>query len=316
MTAGRGHASTEPGADLAALVRHRHETLTSHLDAARDGDVEGVHQARVASRRLREVVPVLGAGLQHSRRKTLRRQLRELTRALGPVRELDVALGMIDELDLADAPGQQLRSAWRARLQARRRVPARALRKALAARRRTRLDRHLTTFAAVRASSDDRRWRLALATRLERRASDLRSRIEQTGALFHVEPLHDVRIASKKLRYALELTGESRLAGVSPMLRTLKKVQDVLGRLHDVDVLLRLLHELPAVAPGEPLHAPAMRVTTALEHESRWLHARYLRRRAALSALADATHDTLVARVRAPRPRPSHHALEAPADAR
>ncbi|MBA2354814.1 MAG: CHAD domain-containing protein, partial [Acidobacteria bacterium] len=66
-------------------MQRRHEALATHLAAARNGDVEAVHQARVASRRLREVVPVVAANLPRARRKRLERDLRRLTRALGPV---------------------------------------------------------------------------------------------------------------------------------------------------------------------------------------------------------------------------------------
>ena len=85
MTGKRGHASTAPGVALAAVIARRHDALRSHLPPAREGDVDGVHQARVASRRLREIIPVLGTGLDDVRLKPVRRRLRDLTRALGPV---------------------------------------------------------------------------------------------------------------------------------------------------------------------------------------------------------------------------------------
>ena len=53
-----------------------------------DVDPEAVHQARVASRRLREVLPIVLA--PGGRTERLRRTVRRLTRTLGPVRELDV----------------------------------------------------------------------------------------------------------------------------------------------------------------------------------------------------------------------------------
>src|SRR5688572_7821543 len=114
MTGKPGHASTAPGAALAAVIAKRHQALRSHLRPAREGDVEGVHQARVASRRLRETIPVLGTGLDDVRLKPVRRRLRDLTRALGPVRELDVALEMLDDHVAEGDDGEPLRGAWRA----------------------------------------------------------------------------------------------------------------------------------------------------------------------------------------------------------
>lgn len=274
----------------------------SRVDDARSGSVEGVHQARVASRRLREVVPVLGDGLSHVHLKRLRRRLSDLTRSLGPVRELDVALGMLADRAADTTDVAQLLARWRASLERQRRAPARALRKALSAPEMTLLDRDLRAFADARELSTDTRWHATLAERLDARADALREHIERAGALYQPDRLHDVRIAGKKLRYALELAGESRLASVAPMLRALKRAQDTLGHLHDLDVLAHLLDDVRGTRSGDALHAAAQAITAALDHESRWEHARYLRRRTALISVADATRDGVVPRVAAPRP--------------
>ena len=63
--------------------------MTRLLPAARDGHAESIRQARVATRRLREALPLLAPG---PRGRALGKTVRRLTRALGPVRELDVAL--------------------------------------------------------------------------------------------------------------------------------------------------------------------------------------------------------------------------------
>ena len=61
------------------------------------GDVEALHGTRVASRRLRELVPLLKLDPDTSRK--LGRQLGKVTRRLGKVRELDVLLLVIEELN-------------------------------------------------------------------------------------------------------------------------------------------------------------------------------------------------------------------------
>ena len=80
-----------------------------------------------------------------------------------------------------------------------------------------------------------------------------------------VAGLHDMRIAAKRLRYVLEVTGElfgpyCRTAG-----KRTKELQDLLGELHDCDVLVPRVAELQArlrdadvaavLAGGEPGHA-------------------------------------------------------------
>ena len=84
-----------------------------------------------------------------------------------------------------------------------------------------------------------------------------------------VEALHDMRIAAKRLRYVLEVTGElfgpyARTAG-----KKTKELQDLLGDIHDCDVLVprveALVEELRAddvrtvVGGGEPRHGDDFR---------------------------------------------------------
>src|SRR5688500_11662273 len=81
-----------------SLLARRARALQRYLPAAIRGDHHGVHQARVATRRLREAVPVLTRGVKGARAGKARVKIRRLTRALGTVRELDVTLHLIDEL--------------------------------------------------------------------------------------------------------------------------------------------------------------------------------------------------------------------------
>src|SRR5690242_17675306 len=78
------------------LIRQRITALGRLLAAARDGDVSSLHRARVATRRLREVLPLVAEGAKGDK---VTKSLRRLTRILGPVRELDVALQILDEFD-------------------------------------------------------------------------------------------------------------------------------------------------------------------------------------------------------------------------
>src|SRR5436190_450182 len=80
------------GASLSAVIAKQLKRLLHHLPLARDGAERSVHQARVASRRLREVLPIAAAAAPASREIKLDRQVRRITKALGPVREMDVAL--------------------------------------------------------------------------------------------------------------------------------------------------------------------------------------------------------------------------------
>ena len=85
----------------AALPR-RARSLHRYLPLAIKGDDTGVHQAQVASRRLREAVPVLAGTLKNSKAGKATRKIRRLTQALGCVQELDVTLHLLDELAASD----------------------------------------------------------------------------------------------------------------------------------------------------------------------------------------------------------------------
>jgi hypothetical protein len=81
------------------LLRKRAERFTRLLHEVEHGDVRAIHRTRVASRRLREVLPVLR--LDTGTTDWLNRRLRKVTERLGPVRELDVLAATIEELRLS-----------------------------------------------------------------------------------------------------------------------------------------------------------------------------------------------------------------------
>ena len=60
---------------LVRLLDRRSRALKRQLAAAIAGKDAGVHQARVASRRLREALPVLTEGLHHTKAAKARRKL-------------------------------------------------------------------------------------------------------------------------------------------------------------------------------------------------------------------------------------------------
>lgn len=56
-----------------------------------------------------------------------------------------------------------------------------------------------------------------------------------------IEELHDLRKFCKKLRYMLELLPDDNKSAVGQMRKTLQKIQDILGAIHDYDFTIQYL---------------------------------------------------------------------------
>ena len=260
-------------------IDQRLRTLESALPEAARGNKEALHKARIASRRIREALPLLSAS---DRVRRLERRIRKITRALGPVRELDVALQILDEVE---GTGELSRAAL-ARL---RQAVARE-RQVLQADMKRRLEdlnitklRKRTALAARKAAADGslRRDPVRLArarARAARRAERLRAAIEGASGIYLPDRLHDVRIAVKKLRYSLELVRELSGSRAAAHLKTLADVQDTLGRMHDLEVLITRTRGVQG-APGAPtlkLSGELDRLVRRFETDCRQLHAHYM----------------------------------------
>lgn len=311
---------------LARLLARPLDALAEHLPRAIEGHTHDIHQARVASRRLRELLPIVGRALERGPRKRLRRRLRALTRTLGPVRELDVTIASLAAMTSGLASPPPLAATVTRTLEHERAKGLATLAHRFDAARIERLLTHLRRLEEVlHAGAEPNGWRERLAGRVRRRASALARAVADAGALFVSERLHAVRIAGKQLRYALEVAGDARLAGTAASVKTLKDAQDVLGRLHDVDVLLATVRRAASSAPQAPpapqdpealggataeagVHADLAWFDREIGDEMRRLHAKYLRRQAKLVALADTALDTLAPRIEAPRAVRARHA--------
>ena len=272
-------------ATLSQLLLDRAKTLSRHIAGAVRGDVRHVHQGRVTSRRLRESLPAAGRGGGQAGRRA-RKAFREVTRALGPVRELDVALAHLEDgLESVRIPPiaiERVRAHMRAERERRRE-------KMLARLERVDLDEAIDRVARVARGTESMTAFSAarLATRVRRRAGALEAAIERAGTLYHPERLHEVRIAAKKLRYALEVVAAMALADVAAAIRALKRVQERLGLMHDYQVLLEHVADVREATPkGTPGAAGLAAMAAAYEGECRTLHGGYLKLAPGLAAVA------------------------------
>ncbi len=73
---------------------------------------------------------------------------------------------------------------------------------------------------------------------VEVRLDELRSFAPQALDPGEVEALHDMRIAAKRLRYVLELSEPAFGAVARDGAKSARKIQEILGEIHDCDVML------------------------------------------------------------------------------
>ncbi len=246
----------DPAMRIDATLRHIGGACLAHLlrneSAALDGQPEGVHQMRVAVRTLRSALSSFRRILPREDRNRVSDDLAWVAGPLGAARNLDVlatqflkpaAAGLAQEasmMDLADAID------W-----ARRAAHNRVREHILSPRYTATMLRLLHWFEARRVpEAAPIGW---IAPRLLDRR---RRQVRQHSKGFHhmgASRRHELRIAVKKLRYAIELLGSLfDPADVEKYVKRLKRLQDDLGYANDVRVARGLLTELCGQDPDGP----------------------------------------------------------------
>ena len=265
------------------------------LHGLEKGDVRALHRTRVATRRLRELLPVLH--LEADLAERLTRRLRKATERLGSVRELDVLMALATKLGESDRYPADALARLTAFVNKERKASRRKLMAKAPIAELHRLGRKLEAVVRdgetrpadrARGRTPERSVRWAAEARVARRAGRLGDAIEEAGAVYLPERLHVVRIAVKKLRYALEVASESGASIARPDLRLVKYNQDLLGRLHDLQILIDRTRQVQAslVPPSVVVWRSLEGLVDALEQDCRRLHGRYMRGRDALTALS------------------------------
>ena len=260
--------------------------LSKHLPRAIQGEVEPLHQARVTTRRLREILPLCACEVPRGLANRALRRVRRVGRALGDVREIDVSIDVVKEIIHARTVDETAGRRLQQHLKDDREERRERMLDRLSSVNSRKLERDLADVARVlgmRQQTDG--WAKKLAVRVERRSERVRRAVAEAGALYISDRVHRVRIETKKLRYALELAGETGEARTREVVRELKEIQDVLGRLHDLEVLGRMIQDLTIPAPdvGDPSENAALEMLRlALDGECRNLHSQYVGKRESL----------------------------------
>jgi CHAD domain-containing protein len=222
-------------------------------------DDEALHRFRVAIRRLRSVLRAYKAELDTVKKKH-RNGLRELCEATGAARDAEVQLAWL-HLNLPNLSGaRRPGAAWlQEQIEAEKLSADRQLRRDVAPRFRH-LRRQLARALAEGMARADpnggfppgKTGAKSTARLLRLNAAALAARLEPVRGSAGADDAHQARIACKRLRYLIEpLVDQFQEAGEA--VHALERMQDLLGEMHDADVLAqRVTRELDAAAQGHP----------------------------------------------------------------
>jgi CHAD domain-containing protein len=289
------YPSTLPPAVLALRFQRATRAFLSAARRARLVQPRGIHAARVASRRLRELLAAL-ADDDRRQVRTLRRDIRRVARAMGRVRELDVALDLVAQNPLVRAwprgvvgRVQQDLAVERVRRQEvlmDKVAPASmtALSRALRAIGRQLAGTHGPRLHAAHAATN---LEAALAARRRLRAATLGETLARAGTVYDPSALHGVRVVVKKLRYVLEWARAGASTPVAQAIADLRSAQGILGDLNDLHTLQAYVRRFAARPRTDRATVRALQAgIVRLEAEARVRHARLLRLTPRLEALA------------------------------
>lgn len=222
---------------LDELTKHLAGQLSAALLA---GEVEAVHQSRVATRRLTAALRLIDPLITGGRRKRLEKALKKMRRRLGNLRDLDVMMDHLAELRVdrkeSDAidwlQGQMSTDRESAQREATQDIP---LYKTLG---------QLEEWRLIRVQLQESNDALPelIAQSLNQQMDEFAcaaGRLAPAGSQQSAErpDAHAVRIAGKALRYTLEMADASGHALSPDIFKLFKNMQDALGTWHDFVVL-------------------------------------------------------------------------------
>ncbi|MDD1708144.1 MAG: CHAD domain-containing protein [Methanoregulaceae archaeon] len=233
--------------------------LKTEVKGAKSGGDPGhVHRMRVASRRLRAALPVFSSCFPEGKYRKWSRAVRLVTTSLGRARDLDVQVTFLDDY-IRNLKGEELSApyekAWKeadlsglAALLGKLKAERTALQPGIEAIARL--------FSEKGAFSD-----LPVAIRLAKacrssvtiRERALRETRKRSDALIAfakdardpdaIEAHHAMRIAAKKFRYTMEIFNEACDGSYDDLIQSVRRLQEILGSIHDCDVWILVLEE-------------------------------------------------------------------------
>ena len=228
-------------------------------------DPEAIHDFRVASRRLQQVLDLLYPKPRPKKIRKLRRVIQRCRQAFSTVRNCDVLIQRVNGSLACKRTGQ--RESWmafREHLETRR---LDAFQQAVGKLSRLNLsDFYVRLQGCLNAPphslsnpggtvSDESQpgYGVEVGTLEDRLVRELQltweafdTRVSHSQKERDPDSLHAVRIAAKRLRYLIEVIGELGVADTKKILSRLRRLQQHLGDWHDLEVIEQMMAEMLA----------------------------------------------------------------------
>jgi len=231
------------------VLETRFEEMYGFRQAALDwSDPEGVHSMRVASRRLRSAMRDFMPYLRQRGLSSVLKQTKNIAAALGEVRDQDVAILALEKIqkqasaEVSDALQQLIDERKERRNESRDKLSSVLIADEIKTAKTEFMARIAKATGVSNPTSQTELTfsKMSAAVILDR-LKELEKLSESLYKPFEIESLHDMRIAAKRLRYALELFHQCWGRSLQTYAKTAARMQTALGEVHDCDVWIESL---------------------------------------------------------------------------
>ncbi|HVY91143.1 MAG TPA: CHAD domain-containing protein [Bryobacteraceae bacterium] len=218
--------------------------------AMRSGGIEAVHDLRVSIRRFRQVLKVFKPWIPREESRLLRSEMKDIMAHAGDVRDRDIAIALLRKIH---APGNRRIAA---EIHEKRVAPAHALQACLRDFRRRGSPAAWRRALKLQKAADPPPAKDAAGRILPRMLKDyLRHGARAARQEASPKQLHRFRIATKEIRYTLDLFAPLYGDAIVELAGKLRKIQNHLGAIHDCAATAALIEDTKIAGQKEILSA-------------------------------------------------------------
>ena len=226
------------------LLKHT-QALQQEIEGVRLGqDIEYIHRMRVASRRLRSALPIFAGCFSVRKISVWTKEVKQITRALGIARDTDVQIDLLKQI-LTSLPAANMQNGVRRLLlrlsQQRMKLQSKVLLavdeltgSGILADMTNQFNESLAQFPEALPNTGSL-YQLGFDS-LNLRLDEFLAYEQSIYSPERITELHAMRIASKRLRYEMEIFAPLYPEELKSYMQAIRKAQETLGNVHDCDV--------------------------------------------------------------------------------